>query len=164
MRLGALLLFLGGVLAAEGCADERHETLRDELRRARAMWASRAVTDYDMTLFRLQQTVGGTVVVRVRDREIVAREEFDDLIVSPPAGTNRGAFVARHFPDVEGLFGEIRDAIDGEADGIDVTYHPEAGYPVEARIDWIAPAVDDETSFAVHELRIVRPTGSGEAP
>lgn len=159
-----LLLLVAVALLASGCDDEPHETLRSELRRARTVWASHAIEDYDMTLERSQQTLGGTMLVRVRDGVVASREPIGDVFALPGGDTREEAFIAENFTDVEGLFEEIRQAIDFPVDGLDVRFHPDLGYPVQARFDPTAGTVDDESRFEVLGLDVARPTTGGDAP
>lgn len=60
------------------------------------------------------------------------------------------------FPDVDGLFEVIRDAIDRDAHTIQVTYDPTSGVPVDFWIDYQEFTADEELGFRVVES--VQPT------
>jgi hypothetical protein len=50
---------------------------------------------------------------------------------------------------MEGVFDLIEDALDRDAGRIEVTYDSRYGHPIDATIDYILNAVDDELSFRV---------------
>ena len=56
------------------------------------------------------------------------------------------------YPTIEDLFHLIQNAIDIEAEEIEVKYDPEYGYPIRANIDYWVRADDDEDSFDAHSL------------
>jgi hypothetical protein len=57
------------------------------------------------------------------------------------------------FPSVELLFDAIQDAIDAQADFIDVDYDPTYGYPTNVYIDYDRRVADEELSLTTWGLR-----------
>jgi len=51
------------------------------------------------------------------------------------------------FLPIEQLFLWALDAIDGNADVVDITYDPQLGYPKEIHIDWDTKSIDDELDY-----------------
>jgi hypothetical protein len=58
---------------------------------------------------------------------------------------------APSFPTVDGLFDILRDAIQAEADRIDVTYDPDLGVPLDFWIDYSEMAADEELGMEITE-------------
>jgi len=54
------------------------------------------------------------------------------------------------------LFAKVEDAIDRDADRLDVRYDPRLGYPLEIAIDFIERAIDDEVTYTAAELAAIR--------
>lgn len=143
----ALALGAGAVLAA-GCAivgGDGGSDLRAELERNERTWREKGVADYDVTLNRncfCPPDLRGPVVVAVRDGEIAARTYVES---GEPVGEERG----RWFPDVDGLFEFVADAIDRDARRIDVAYDAEYGYPGHVFVDYDERIADEEVGYDV---------------
>ena len=60
--------------------------------------------------------------------------------------------IADSFPSVEQLFDAIQDAIDRDADSIDVQYDPTYGYPTSVYIDYDDRVADEELSITTRDL------------
>ena len=60
--------------------------------------------------------------------------------------------IADSFPSVEELFDAIQDAIDQDADLIDVEYDATYGYPTSVYIDYDRRVVDEELSLTARDL------------
>ena len=80
--------------------------------------------------------------MRVTADSVTSRVYADD-------GTPVPAQHAESFPTVDGLFQLILDAIEDDADEIDVVYDPDTGVPLEIAIDFIEMAADDELTVRV---------------
>ena len=55
------------------------------------------------------------------------------------------------FPTVDELFELLRSAYDADADDVTVTYDPQLGVPMEAWIDYLEMAADEELGWLVTE-------------
>jgi len=96
-----------------------------ELDRERALWDRQEIVNYRFTL---QRTIFGPppftdpVVVQVRGGQVASQVyELTGLPVNPKD--------ASWWPPIIGLFEILQDALDRNADQIDVTYDPGLGYP-----------------------------------
>lgn len=139
----ALALSLFAVVSCEapfGLGDDRDDDLRD----ARGRWARNGYASYDLTLRQLC-FCGFVEPVRI---EVRNGEKAATLI----AATGEPLPYPIEFPTVSGLFAIIEDALDRDAHELDVTYHPDLGYPVEIAIDYIENAVDDEVTWRVSSV------------
>ena len=126
---------------------------RAELQRQQARWARQQITSYRLTYHR--ECFCGTALttpikIEVRDGVIASARyaEGDD-----PVPVSVQAFL----PTVEGLFAIIDDAIDREADLLEVTYDPNRGYPRRIAIDYRFSTADEEVAHSVTSLEILLP-------
>jgi len=53
---------------------------------------------------------------------------------------------------IDGLFDKIQNALDRNAEQLDVTYDPVMGYPTSIAIDYRKQTSDDEISYTVKDL------------
>lgn len=155
LRCGALL---AAVLLLTSC-DVLGLTLggngrRAELERQQAKWARQHITSYRLT-YRRDCFCGAEFTtpteIEVRGGVIVTARyaERDDPIPD---------YVQAHLPTVESLFAIIADAIDGEADLLEVTYDPGRGYPRRIAIDSRFNTADDEVTHSVSSFEILLPS------
>lgn len=117
------------------------ETVLGDLEEHRQLWATDDIGDYTLTVqvdcfcppeFR------GPFTVSIENGEIAQATFQNDPIEEE---------VDRRFLTVEGLFGFVeRNAY---ADQIEVTYHPELGYPEVIDVDPVRQAIDDEIQVSV---------------
>jgi hypothetical protein len=110
-----------------------------DLARARQTWEASGVQDYELRLERYCYCgLVGPVVVVVRDgvRVQVVPEDTESEYFSPA-----------DFPDVEGLFEVIDDALRRRAHRLTVVYHPTLGYPTDIDIDYQENVADEELRF-----------------
>lgn len=124
-----------------------------DLARARALWASADLDDYDLRVERRCYCPSeGVVRVLVRSGERVATviETTDDALPAQPAATEH--------PTVEELFALVAEAIDAGAAEIRVTYHAVLGYPVELWIDRSVNVADEEVGYTAE---LVAPGADG---
>lgn len=66
------------------------------------------------------------------------------------------------FPDVDGLFDEIRDALDQGADSVDVRYHNTLHFPTHVWIDYDRRTADEEIGYEASDLTPLQ--GSQQSP
>lgn len=120
------------------------ENILDELDTNHSLWATHAIGTYTLTI-----EVGcfcppefrGPFTVRVEDGEII-EATFQDKPIEIE--------VHRLILTVDGLF----EFVEGNAyaDQIQVTYHPELGYPEVIDVDPVRQAIDEEIRVTVLEL------------
>jgi hypothetical protein len=140
----AVLALVAGLAGCEisGPGDPTFEVYRN-----RAVWRAERPESYEYTVQRLCFCITDAVRpvrVRVSGESVTSRVYAADATPVPSQ-------YAESFPSVEGLFQLILDAMDDEADEIDVVYDPDTGVPLEIAIDYIAMAVDDELTVRVVE-------------
>jgi hypothetical protein len=116
---------------------------RQQLKDARALWASQHVRSYRYRL-RLScfcpQEVRGPVTIVVRNGR--------------PRGTSG---FHKQLDTVRELFTKISRALkDEKAGDVSARYDRRRGFPREASIDQIKLAIDDELSFTVDRFRVLR--------
>jgi uncharacterized protein DUF6174 len=148
--LAAALLVLAATCEDAGSGPDA--LLLAELETARARWEERGYTDYALTLQRdcfCGETFRGPVVVQVRFEEVVAR-------VYVSTGQPVPEEAASWFPDVEGLFDFLDDALHRDPHEIRVEYHPELGYPTEFFVDFSDNIADEEQGYRVLGLEPTR--------
>ena len=127
---------------------------RSELERQRAKWVQRHVTSYRLTYRRdcfcgSEFTTPTNIEVRAGD---IATATYSDR--NEPIPT----YVRAGLPTVDELFAIIAEAIDANADLIEVTYDPLLGYPRKIGIDYRFDRADDEVTHSILEFAIVLPT------
>jgi hypothetical protein len=143
-----VLVVAASVWSCSDSESDEWERVRAELERNRERWAERGFPDYDLTLRRLcfcPPELVRPVVVAVRDGEIAS-------VTFTETGEPVDPEFARFFPDVEGLFDLVQDAIDRDADSLVVDYDAALGYPAAISIDYEAGIADEELSFRVDSL------------
>jgi len=145
LLMAALALGIGG---CEFVFDPDDSPAR-ELARARNRWRREAPRDYSYD-FEMYCFCGGdltrTATVRVRNGAVYEVVYADNGRPVPPE--NRSAYRT-----IDGLFELIGDAINRDADHIDIEYDSRYGYPRSASIDYRFRWADDEVSFRVRRFR-----------
>jgi hypothetical protein len=146
-RLLATAILLSSVLVA-GCLDNDGPDPGQQIYDASlALWNETGPASYDMVLRR--QTISANpdlrVVVSVRNGVVTSRIYFGtDIPV--------GADAASAFPDVDGLFAFVGEAMDGDPFLLSTEYDSEFGYPASVVYDATAGATSDNVTFTVEEL------------
>jgi hypothetical protein len=124
------------------------EEVQSRLDSHRALWESSGRSGYQMEYRRncfCAPDTTSPVVVSVNDGAI-------DSVVYAETGEPVGEAMLEFFPDVDGMFDILQDAIDEEAASIRVDYHEESGYPVNIYIDYSTMMADEELGFSVSSL------------
>jgi hypothetical protein len=149
---GRLVLALAAVLglSAAGCGltgpSDALDRERERLNQARAQWRSQGFPDYRYTFQRSCFCAPASLepaVVTVRGGAVVAVDRVTDGAVLDPS----------FYYTVEGLFGLLEEAIDGDAAELRVEYDAALGYPRSAFIDRSAMIADEELGFEVSNLQ-----------
>jgi hypothetical protein len=85
------------------------------------------------------------VIIRVRGGQVVEREyeTSDEPVPAEPAP---------FFPDVEGLFAFLEDALDQDPAQARAEFHPEYGYPVTMWVDFATNVADEEQGYTTLSL------------
>jgi hypothetical protein len=146
--LSSLLLVI--IILGSSCGGSANS----ELERNEKLWQSQNLTNYDFTLERqcfCPDDWRGPVNIMVRNSKVT----------SVTYVSNGQTATAEKFGDVdtiEKLFGVIRDAYEGnnsfeqKAETVNVTYHPDKGYPLTILIDVSTMIADEEQGYTVEEL------------
>lgn len=113
------------------------------LEAARQRWSANGPASYQVTISRscfCSPEMTGPVLVTVTSGTVASR-------AYTPGGQTVSASNAVLFPDVNGLFALIENAMGRRSARLEVQYHPTLGYPVEIYIDYSESAVDDEVGY-----------------
>lgn len=125
-----------------------------ELERNEKLWKEQDLTSYDFTLTRqcfCPEDWRGPVNIAVRNSQAT----------SVTYVSNGQVATTEKFSDVdtvEKLFGVLRDAYEGKntfdqkAKTVNVTYHPEMGYPLTIYIDVSEMIADEEQGYTIENL------------
>lgn len=156
LRLVLLAGVLAGGLAACDILDP--DTERERLEEAQERWADRGIDDYRIDVQRLcfcAADVSRWVRVTVRNGVVASRTYVDDgtPVVGDPT----------LFPDVDGLFEVIDDALDQDAHELEVAYDPVYGIPLVIAIDYLEFAVDEELTLRSQDFQLLD-GGGGSGP
>ncbi|HEU0300044.1 MAG TPA: DUF6174 domain-containing protein [Longimicrobium sp.] len=132
-----------GLLAA--CSSPTGEEM--EVQRARALWDSRQIGDYQMTVWLGGAWLSGTAIIRVRDGVPVSVQSIGEGPALPPE-------VFSGHDTVEELFAILQRAVDEDADHIGARFHARYGVPLEVYIDMRTTWADDEQGFGVESFQL----------
>jgi hypothetical protein len=137
------------LVAMAGCGTTGpNSDLRSQIEGNRALWRQLGPASYQYGVQRLcfcGPDAIGPVRVTVENGVVVSRvyTESDE-----PVAAN----LASLFPDVEGLYEVLLDAVDRDAAQIDVTWDSVAGLPSEFFIDYNVGIADEELGFRIDEV------------
>lgn len=144
------VLLLSGIVAASACGSPGDS----DLERNEKLWQSQNLTSYDFTLTRqcfCPEEWRGPVNVSVRNGTVTSVTYTSSGQTAEPD----------RFGDVDTineLFDVIRDAYEGrntfneKAETVNVTYHPELGYPLTIYIDVSTMIADEEQGYTIENL------------
>ena len=144
------LMFLVALILSNSCGGSANS----ELDRNEKLWKSQNITSYDFTLARscfCPEDWRGPVNIQVRN----------GMVTSTKYVSNGQTATSEKLGDVdtiEELFAVIRDAYEGKntfdqkAETVEVTYHPQMGYPLTIYIDVSTTIADEEQGYTVEEL------------
>lgn len=149
MRTIPLILWTLTVLGCSTTQEPEHlKDARAHLAANRALWLEQGIESYSMILQRncfCPPEWRGPIEMQVRERDVVSWTYVESGASVPD---DRVEF----FPPVAGLFNEIEEAIDREADDVIAEYHTELGYPLTVFIDENLQTADEEVGYEVEEL------------
>jgi len=136
-------------MALSGCnligPDDPLDDERDRLERNAELWAANTPAHYSFVMQRVcfcGTEVTNRVRIEVRNGTVVARTYEE-------GGQPVGANFTNLFPNIEGVFQILRDALDRHAASFEAQYDSGRGYPLSAVIDYVANAVDEELSLRI---------------
>jgi hypothetical protein len=142
-------------LLAVACSVSGPDRGADPLARldlARRQWQSSGVSEYELAMRRscgeCPPAAASAVVVSVSAGGIAVSLAGNGEPVDPP--------FAELYPDVDGLFELIENALVGGVADVQVDYDRDRGYPRSVSIDALPDAVDDELGYVVDDLVIGR--------
>lgn len=110
-------------------------------------WLAQGLTSYDMEM-RAECYCGApysTVLVVVRNGEVQSRTVL-------ATGDPVEATYVRWFPDVPGLYGVVRDALDRKATYVGVRYDKVYFYPSFVQVDYGGGNFGDKFSYAIDKF------------
>ena len=115
----------------------------------RQQWSAAGIRDYRMTVKLHGAWFSGAADVEVRNGVpvLVSPRKRGDHTVPPE--------VFRSYDTVEELFVVIENALEKQADRLEVNYHRSVGVPVYADVDVRFSWADDEHGFSVEDFRVL---------
>ncbi len=154
-RLPALVALVTLTLVPAGCTfgSSIENELLEEIEINRAIWEARRPSAYRMVLQRncfCGLEARGPVEVYVAGDTVGARRywvELDDELASQQVPEE----LHHLFPDVDGLFDLLLDAVATGADRVDVTWDPALGVPRSFFIDYRENVADEEQGYEIRE-------------
>ena len=141
------MAFVAVALLAAACSNTGPITGIDDLADAVSLWNDLGPNSYAFAIERqcfCSSEARGPVRITVINGQIVAQIYVDSG--ASVTGDARG-----WFPDVDGLFDVLRDAMNEGAHEIRVTYNPVNGVPIDFWIDYSENMADEELGFIVTE-------------
>jgi hypothetical protein len=151
----SVLLFAGAcastTLGPTGTAvPDGPQTRLDE---ARSQWTEAGITSYDFTFSRgcfcPVEYVGPYQATVIDGVVTAATYEGVDLLEIEVLQTSS---YSERVLTVDEVFAEIARAVQ-DADSLEVTYHPDLGYPTSASIDWELQMADEEVFYTLSDLQ-----------
>ena len=144
--------FVGILLASVlACNNAEPDPLLDraqvELDKHRGLWEQTRSDDYTYeysVLCECPDHTSQTVKVTVMDGDIesVVSTGFVESAIYTKSGGPMTKLPSYH--TLDRFFDVIQEAITGEAEQLNVSYHSELGYPTKVKIDYTVNAIDDE--------------------
>ena len=149
-RAAAIAVLAGLALLLPGCdLFSPSDGQRDALEEAEQTWRSQGVTSYEFRVQRICFCIPtGPLLVQVRDGRPVSVTNADS---GEPATPDASMPLT-----VEALFAVVDDAIDRDAQRLDVDYDDTFGYPRTIDIDYNFGIADEEIFYQASDLRPLR--------
>jgi hypothetical protein len=142
---------LAVAVALAGCDNPFSSGPERDLEEARRTWSRQGIASYRFNVSQLcfcGPDVHGTFAVAVVQGRVAS---VTDAETGEPRTPGPSVPLT-----VEALFAKVEDAIDRDADRIEVRYDPQLGYPLEIAIDFVERAVDDEVTYTASGLAGMR--------
>ena len=151
-RVAMLVVLAASLGSCTALGLEGGTTERIRLERHQARWEDQRLSSYRFTYsvacFCAQSEV--VIVIEVRN-DVVAAATY--AATGEPAPIE----IRSTLPTIDALFQAIERAIAEKADLLEVTYHPEMGYPTRIAIDQAFNATDEGTVHTVSALAPIEP-------
>lgn len=161
MRLLLLMMLTAGPglsLLFQGCdtggggGGGKHAALLAEVEQNRRLWASAGIDHYQVTSRQICFCLPSQLLTEVKDGQVVQVVQLPE-VVDGSEGWNRIRTVDDAFAVIEEFVERSRSSTGLDETGeINVTFHPQLGYPVSVSMDWILGAVDDEVTYQFSDL------------
>jgi hypothetical protein len=140
-------LLLAALSGCEGLLSDGNEQQRDQFRIASTRWQAADLDSYSYTLELIcacgTPTELRDVTITVQNGVPVSRT----YVGTPP--TSAPASIFGDFDTVDELFAAVEDAINGDADLLNVVYDPTYGVPLRLQWDPSTRDPDDHLAFEV---------------
>ena len=123
----------------------------DELEDRRRRWDQLALTDYTFDFIRscfCGGPAGDTIRLVVRGDTVVSAINLDPLNSQQPLPQLWRV-------TIDQLFVELQQAIDRDADELDIEFDPQYHYPRNVSIDFVKRAIDDEMAFKITRFELL---------
>lgn len=122
-----------------GCLGDDDSFQRDKLSAARSLWDSKNVSSYtyilELQCFCAPATQLSPVLVTVENGAVKSLQYWN---TDPSKRTPAPASIFGPYDTVEELFDFVADAIDRDADVLQVGYDPDYGVPSVANVDYVS--------------------------
>lgn len=145
--IAAPVLLLAALAGCEGLGDDDSFQLQ-KLAQARTQWDSKNVASYsyivELECFCAPASELEPVLVTVRNGAVASLEYWDE---NPAKRTPAPAAIFGPYDTVEELFDLVEDAIDRDADMLQVGYDPEYGFPQIINVDYQAGGSEQKLLF-----------------
>jgi len=134
------------IVASVAFQTSARETPAEALAKAEAMWKAQGLTNYRFGIIRVCLCPRKGETFEVVDGRAKALRKADTAARE----------VDESYGTIEGLFAQIRVAIETGAHRLAVKYHSKLGYPTSVEIDPRKDAFDDEVSYGVIGFKITK--------
>ncbi len=143
------------LVAALACGTSTGPSQQARLDQAIALWQSHQLVSYQFELTRNCFCVlGGQVIL------VTVENGTIKTAASEPSGAAIDAELIAYLPTIPDLFDIVQDALDRPVARLLVTYDATLGYPTRIELDYIAEAIDDESTTIVRNLTALRAEAS----
>jgi Family of unknown function (DUF6174) len=122
------------------------------LRVNRELWNRQNISNYRYTLSNSCFCIPdarGPVIIEVRNGQTVS-------ITSVATGQPADPQFFQQYNTIPKLFNVIRDAIQRQADNLDVTYNHKLGYPTQINIDYETQIADEELFLTIENFQVLK--------
>jgi hypothetical protein len=143
------VLLVGTAVLGTGCG-ARNE-IGESLAAHQSRWSDQGKDSY-----RYELRIGCFCPPEVTDAVLVfVRDGITDSVLYIESGRSAESRYFEKYDTIDKVFLVIQDAIDREADKLEVTYDEDLGIPTRIYIDFIEQAADDEISYEITRFQIL---------